>query len=183
MEIMGVLLGGHGDPRFIGNDAGGFALRPNIGTLDKLSKLATNILISGGTASFTNTNFTLIDDNGNQIGLSAGHVVSAYKDVFTFRQNMEEDLDINITEVINTAGNSGEGFSSISSKGLSASKILDVEENQSIKGFSQKGVGAVGAGTTAAFVTGKSTSLSVSKEKLVASKLDLKVSSIISSGG
>ena len=62
-----------------------------------MSKLATNILISGGTASFTNTNFTLIDDNGNQIGLSAGHVVSAYKDVFTFRQNIEEDLDINIT--------------------------------------------------------------------------------------
>ena len=179
----GSIAGGHGDPRFIGNDAEGFALRPNIGTLDKLSKLATNILISGGTASFTNTNFTLIDDNGNQIGLSAGHVVSAYKDMFTFRQNLEEDLDINITEVINTSGNSGEGFSSISIKGLSASKILDVEENQSIKGFSQKGVGAVGAGTTAAFVTGKSKSLSVSGEKIVVSRLDLTVSSVLSFGG
>ena len=44
-------------------------------------------------------------------------------------------------------------------------------------------MGAVGAGTTAAFVTGKSKSLSVSGEKIVVSRLDLTVSSVLSFGG
>ena len=129
---------GHGSPRFHGNHADGFKFTPNDGDFQKIGDHLKFIQTQGGTPGVSQ-NRQLLDQNGNIIALSGGHIAALYADVYTFRNNLHEDLINRISDVASVSSNAGESYNEISKIQLTASSIKSKEENNELQGFGQQG--------------------------------------------
>ena len=115
---------GHGAPVFHGIHASGFCLNPSKGLYQKLSEHVSYMAALGGTAG-TGGNYTLQDCLGNPVAFSGGHIFALYQDVWTFRNNLTENVILAENE-IDTAGTAdNQSYTTISSINLTASGIAD----------------------------------------------------------
>ena len=113
---------GHGAPSFHGTHTTGFCLSPNDITVQRLSEHVSYLETLGGTAG-TGGNFILQDCLGNCVGFSGGHIYALYQDVWTFRNNLTENVLLAECEVDSAGTADGQSYSHISEITLTASGI------------------------------------------------------------
>ena len=113
---------GHGEPKFVGNDADGFSIRVNKNTMMQVNDMVNYIQCLGGTSG-TGGNFLFQDTLGNATSLSAGHVTSLHQDLFVYRNNLRENVINANSEIEAGTTNDSGSFSEISSINLNTSGI------------------------------------------------------------
>jgi hypothetical protein len=113
---------GHGATGFIGTHASGFCLSPNDITVQRLSEHVSYMNAFGGTVG-TGGNYILQDCLGNSTAFSGGHIYALYQDVWTFRNNLTENVILAESEVDSAGTGDDQSYSQISEIKLTASGI------------------------------------------------------------
>ena len=126
---------GHGATGFIGAPHG-FCLYPNDITIQRLSEHVSYMAALGGTAG-TGGNYILQDCLGNCVGFSGGHIYALYQDVWTFRNNLTENVIIAECEVDSVGTADGQSYSQISeiklnSSGIDSNKVSGFESGSGV---------------------------------------------------
>ncbi len=127
---------GHGDPKFVGVDTTGFSIKLSDTNVQRLSEHISYIETLGGSAG-TGGNYTIKDTLNNCVGFSAGHIYALYQDLWTFRQNLIEDVYLRECEIDNSSCDDSKpsyGFSTIASKtltrgGINSNKVSNFDQN------------------------------------------------------
>lgn len=125
---------GHGSPEFHGNDTEGFSIYLTDINVQRLSEHASYLHTLGGSAG-SGGNYTLQDTLGNCVGFSGGHILALYQDVWTFRNNLIEDVILMECQVDSATGDASQSYSDITEIVLTEGGI----DSGKVDGFSQTG--------------------------------------------